>query len=320
MEHDAWFFVGVFAFIFLIWIATGGPTHPIALTGPSLAQPQELGGGTYLGLPRANFGFGGTNISLPGSSNGSPTGSSGGSPSNVFADVPGVSFAPLSPFSNVVSISHFVSNASSSDPKSEYVQISVAQNASGPVDITKWTLGSGATGNSEIIPKGTAVPTSGVVNAADDIKLEPGDTAFIISGESPVGASFRENKCIGYFSSFQQFSPSLPQSCPSAPDELNKFYGTPFIHDPSCIDFADSLSRCQVAVIPLSSTLSLTCREFMESHINYNGCLSAHRDDQDFNGTTWRIYLGRTEPLWRAKHEVVELLDSHGKTVDTFSY
>src|SRR5665811_2252287 len=68
--HDAWFFIGIFVFIFLIWIATGGPLHPIAFTGPHLAEPQELGGGTYLQFPRAAFGVGGTNISLPGSSNG----------------------------------------------------------------------------------------------------------------------------------------------------------------------------------------------------------------------------------------------------------
>ena len=68
--HDAWFFIGVFVFIFLIWIATGGPLHPIAFTGPKLALPGALGGGTYLSLPRAPYGVGGSNISLPGSSSG----------------------------------------------------------------------------------------------------------------------------------------------------------------------------------------------------------------------------------------------------------
>ncbi|MDP2655844.1 MAG: hypothetical protein Q8P17_05025 [bacterium] len=311
--HDAWFFIGVFVFIFLIWIATGGPLHPIAFTGPSLAEPQELGGGTYLQFPRAPFGVNGTNISLPGSSNGGGNVQTTSSYSSG-----GGSFSPPSAYSNIVSMGHYVSNASSSDPKSEYVEISVAQNASQSVKITGWTLESGATYKAELIPKGTRVPSSGVVNAVEDIILEPGERALIISGESPVGASFRENKCIGYLSAFQKFSPSLPQNCPPASDELSSSY-KPYIHDPSCIDYVDTLSRCQV---PLTQTSRLTdsCQSFLETHLNYNGCINNHRNDSNFDGTTWRIYLGRTRPLWRARHEIVKLLDDRGKTVDMFTY
>ncbi|MDP2665138.1 MAG: hypothetical protein Q8P23_00620 [bacterium] len=317
--HDAWFFIGIFVFIFLIWIATGGPLHPLAFTGPSLAEPQELGGGTYLQFPRAPFGVGGTNISLPGSSaGGGSVQTSTEAPVSSSYSNSGGSFSPPSAYSNIVSMSHYVSNASSSDPESEYVEISVAQNASQSVKITGWTLESGATYKAELIPKGTRIPTSGVVNAAEDIVLEPGDRALIISGESPVGASFRENKCIGYLSAFQKFSPSLPQNCPSASNELSSFYG-PYIHDPSCIDYANTLSRCQVPLTRMS-TLSDSCQSFLETRLNYNGCVNTHRNDSDFNGTTWRIYLGRTRPLWRTRHEIVKLLDDRGKTVDTFSY
>ncbi|HCR52757.1 TPA: hypothetical protein DIV48_03935 [Candidatus Kaiserbacteria bacterium] len=320
MEHDAWFFIGVFVFIFLIWVATGGPLHPLAFTGPTLAQPDVLGGGTYLQLPRASFGTGGSNVVLPGSSSGE---SSYGAPSGAtppVGRVPGVAFSLPSPYSNIVSMNSYVSNASSSDPGTEYVEISVAQNASASIKLTGWILESGATGNAEIIPKGTRVPTSGVVNAQDDIVLEPGERAIIISGESPVGASFRENKCIGYFGSFQKFSPSLPLNCPSASAELSSFYGTPYIHDPSCIDYGNTLLRCQVAIPSSSAELSNTCQSFIETRLNYNGCVTAHRADSDFNGDTWRIYLGREEHMWRAKHEVVKLLDDRGKTVASFNY
>lgn len=319
--HDAWFFIGIFVFIFLIWIATGGPLHPLAFTGPRLAEPQELGGGTYLQFPRATFGVGGTNISLPGSSNGESVEANQtntDAPAHSSYSDTGGSFSPPSAYGNIVSMNHYISSASSSDPKSEYVEISVAQNASQSVKITGWTLESGATYKAELIPKGTRVPTSGVVNATEDIVLEPGDRALIISGESPVGASFRENKCIGYFGAFQKFSPSLPQNCPSASSELSSFY-RPYIHDPSCIDYVDTLSRCQMALTQ-TSNLSDTCQSFLETHLNYNGCVNAHRNDSDFNGITWRIYLGRARPLWRTRHEIVKLLDDRGKTVDTFSY
>lgn len=317
MEHDAWFFIGVFVFIFLVWIATGGPLHPISFTGPTLAQPEELGGGTYLHFPRSAFSIGNTEISLPGSSGGSVK--SGGSTTPPPTLVGGTTYGESSIYRGAVTMSHYVSGAGSADPKNEYIEISVAHDAGIPVNLTGWTLSSEATGNAALIPKGTETPSSGLINAAQDIVLSPGERALIISGQSPIGASFRENKCIGYFSTFQKFNPSLPQNCPVPSDELLSFYGSGYVRDAACIDYVKTLSRCQVAITP-PPTASSACQSFLVTYMNYNGCVTAHRSDIDFAGTTWRLYLGRTSPLWRTRNEVVKLLDSGGKTVDAFSY
>ena len=314
--HDAWFFIGIFVFIFLIWIATGGPLHPIAFTGPSLALPGQLGGGTYLSLPRSPYGLGTTNVVLPGSSNGGSV--SGGSGTSVTSSLSGVSFGETSPYYGIVSMNHYVSGAGSTNPDDEYITISVSQNAGVPVDLTGWTLESEASGNAAVIPAGTQVPTSGVINAVQDIVLTPGEQAIAISGQSPIGASFEENKCIGYFSSFQNFSPPLPQNCPTPSDELAAQYPD-YIRDAVCIDYVDTLSRCQVALSP-PADVSGTCQTFLTQYLNYNGCVTAHQHDADFNGDTWRIYLGMTTPLWRTKDDVIKLLDISGKTVDAFSY
>ena len=317
MQHDAWFFVGVFVFIFLVWIATGGPIHPIAFTGPRLAQPQELGGGTYLSLPRAPFGIGGSsNVSLPGSSNGQ---GSSGSNTVVPTLSGGTLFGSPSPYRGAVRMNHYVSGAGSADPKNEYIEIYVARDAGVPVNLSGWTISSDATGNATIIPKGTEVPTSGTVNAVQDIVLTPGERALVISGQSPIGASFKENKCIGYFSTFQSFSPPLPQNCPTPSDELASGYGTGYIRDAACIDYVNKLSRCQVALTPPPGASS-ACQSFLVKYLNYNGCVDAHRSDADFEGDTWRLYLGRMIAMWRTKNEVVKLLDNNGKTVDAFSY
>ncbi|OGG78053.1 hypothetical protein A3A36_02680 [Candidatus Kaiserbacteria bacterium RIFCSPLOWO2_01_FULL_52_12b] len=66
--------------------------------------------------------------------------------------------------------------------------------------------------------------------------------------------------------------------------------------------------------------MSGSCQSFLIKYFNYNGCVDAHKNDADFSGDTWRIYLGRTTPMWRAQHEVVKLIDVNGKTVDAFSY
>lgn len=316
MEHDAWFFVGVFVFIFLIWIATGGPTHPIAFSGPTLHAPQELGGGTYLSFPRSTFGFGGTNISLPGSSDDSSTGNTKGS----LPTLPiGSTFGEISPYRGIISMNHYVSGAGSTDPKDEYIELAVAQNADVPVDISGWTIESDTTGKAAVIPKGTEVPSSGTINAAQDIVLLAGARALLISGQSPIGASFRENKCIGYFGSFQKFSPSLPQNCPTPNNELSSFYSGNYIRDTGCIDYVNTLPRCQIGVTPPPGSTSL-CQSFVSTYLNYNGCVTAHQRDADFAGNTWHVYLGRNTSMWRTQREVVKLLDKTGKTVDAFSY
>lgn len=317
--HDAWLFVGVFAFVFLVWVANGGPTRPLAFSGPRLAQPGVLGGGTYLNLPSAPFTIGDSNVVLPNSSNGqSSYYGSDGAVQNL-PRITGGLFGPPSPYKDVVSLSHSVSNPGSSDPSQESLEVRVSYNTTVPVNISGWRIVSDATGVIATIPKGTEIPTSGIVNAGADIVLTSGVQAIIVTGTSPIGASFRENKCIGYFSTFQEFSPSLPQNCPAPSDELESLYGVGYIRDAACIDYVNGLSRCQIALSPPVS-VSSSCQNFLINYLNYNGCVEAHKKDSDFLGSSWRVYLGRSASMFRTKHEIVKLIDTSGKTVDAFSY
>ena len=154
MEHDAWFFIGVFAFIFIIWIAVGGPKHPISFTGPTLSAPSPLGTGGYLRFPLSPFGIGGTIISLPGSSNGgSVYGTYGSSGTTIPTLVGGATYGTPSIYRGIVTMNGYVSGAASSNPDDEYIELSVADNANVPVDISGWTISSGATGSGAVIPK-----------------------------------------------------------------------------------------------------------------------------------------------------------------------
>lgn len=315
MQHDAWFFVGIFVVIFFVWLLIGGPARPISWSGPTLSPPQELGGGTYLSLPRAPFGLGGTNISLPGSSDGG--GYVGGSSYNQQTpSLTGVAFGTPSPYRGIVRLSHYVSSPAS---QNETIELFVSQSANVPVTISGWTLKSETTGKIVTIPQGTEIPTTGTINATQDIVIAPGKSATLITGRSPLGGSFRENKCIGYYSSFQKFTPPLPQSCPLPSDELERFYGPGYASDTYCIEYVKKLPRCQVNLTPPPNA-SNACSTFMTNRLHYNGCVEVHRNDADFLGDTWRVYLGRTEPLWRTRYEVVKLIDKEGKTVDAFAY
>ena len=296
MQHDAWFFIGVFVFIFVIWMATGGPLRPLSLAGPTLAQPEELGGGTYMQLPRALFGIGNSKVSLPGSSSNYNSGNQNSVtsiPSSIPSLIGGITFGTPSPYREIVRMSHSISGIGSVNPGNEYLDIYIPQNAGVPVNISEWRLVSEATGNAATVPKGTEIPISGIVNASQQIVLTPGTRAILISGQSPIGASFRENKCIGYFSTFQTFSPSLPQNCPVPSDELLASYGPNYIRDSVCIERVKKIPRCQISFsLPQDSTSA--CQSFVVKYLNYNGCVEAHKNDPDIMGNTWRVYLGRT--------------------------
>lgn len=321
MQNDAWFFVGIFVFIFLVWVATGGPTHPISFAGPTLAKPQELGGGTYLQLPRAPNSLGSSQTS--GSGGGTNYSNyttnyygSSGSRRPLGGPLYGIPFGTPSPYTKEISLYSHVSGASTTK---EYLQLSLSRNATAPVRITGWWFESQITGKSAAIPGGTLVPTTNAVNQKTSITLSPGEKAYIHTGGSPLGTSFRENKCTGYLNEFQDFTPRLSRSCPRALEELQNYYGPYYMRDISCVDRMKKIGACTAELFP-SSKLSRTCRDFARQYLNYNGCVAAHKNDPDFAGKTWHIYLGYSKPLWRGRNEVIKLLDINGKTVGVFTY
>ena len=309
-QHGAWFFLGLIVFIFLVWIATGGPLRPIAFKGPSLAQLEELDRGTYIQLPRAPFIIGNTRTSLPRSS-------SGAIPPALY----GISFGVPSPLRDFISMNPRVSNASSSDPRNEYVQLFTTLNARTSVTVSGWRLMSETTYKFGILPQGARVPIVGVVNPLRDIELAPGERVVVVSGRSPIGISFRENKCTGYLNTYQpfSFSPPLPRSCPTPLDEFESFAGSEYPRDADCITYIKKIPRCETVLFP-PRKLSPTCKNFVLEYLNYNSCVTLHENDTDFHGTTWRIYLDLSKHLWRARYEVVKLIDTTGKTVAAFSY
>jgi hypothetical protein len=321
MQHDAWFFVGVFAFIFLIWVGTGGPSHPISFAGPYLSSPSPIGSGTYIGLPKAPFGLGTSDVELTNPEDdidGGSTGSTGSANLTGGSSLDNVDFGPPSPYRGEVTMSHYVSGAGSANPDDEYITITLASSATAPVTISGWSLESDASGNAATIPEGTAVPTSGNIEALQPIILNPGNEAILISGQSPIGASFRENECIGYFAEYQPFEPALSTSCPTPTSELIKNYPE-YIRDTACINYIKTLPACTLEITPPVG-LSTACDQVLENDLSYNGCVTEHQNDTGFNGTTWRVYLGRTAAMWRTQYEVVKLIDNTGKTVDAFSY
>lgn len=224
----------------------------------------------------------------------------------------------VSPHSGSVTLS--VGSARSSDPNSEYIIIRTDRNLSAPVTISGWRLESTATGLGATIGQGAPLPFVGQINTEFPISLGANITAYVTTGRSPIGTSFRTNMCTGYIQQFQSFSPRLSTSCPRPMDELYNSAGINFVPNEECVRFVERIPRCTFTQTQIPGNVGSQCQTFILETLTYNGCMNNHRNKADFYGNEWRIYLARDQALWRSSTERIRLLDENGKVVDAVTY
>lgn len=207
----------------------------------------------------------------------------------------------------------------STDASQEYIVLNVSGNMKGSIDITGWTLTSTSTGMVIKIPKSTYLFFAGQSNPENDVYVESGDTVYINTGYSPNGFSFKVNKCSGYLSQFQSWNPGLPYTCPAPRNEdLSSIPQT--VKNDDCLDYIQSFPQCRIQTETLPLNWSYECTNFIYSKINYPSCVDTHKNDNDFYQHEWRIYLKRTDHIWKSSKENVTLYDNVGKVVDTYRY
>ena len=183
---DIWLFIGVFVGLFILWVVTGGPSRPLSWAGPFLNAPAPLGSGKAYFLPGAGFTSGGTGFTI-GTSNAHIT---------VSNSSGAVAITNPSPYRGKIYFQSPPAAAETANPNSEYVGIAVAATVSAPIDIMGWRLVSANT--NAPLPSGTLIPEPSGQNRIEDIVLHGGDTAFVTSGNSPIGISYRDNECTPY--------------------------------------------------------------------------------------------------------------------------
>jgi hypothetical protein len=316
----------IVAFIgfFILWVAQGGASRPLSFGGPFLTAPgtdttsRSFGpGGTpanaLIKLPQIEF-------SVPSASptNGTSTPSrSNDTPSNS-PTVPSGTIAKSS-FSGKITLQKSASGARQSDPHKEYLVIDASKKNAEKISINGWALESGRTGKVVKISFGTELPLSGTILENEPIFLKPGDRAYVVTSASPIGASFRLNKCMGYFEQYQDFTPSISKLCPRPLDELEDHYVGDILNDEKCETFMRRVPQCTL-ISSIPPELSSSCRVVIDNYLHYNGCVREHQRDADFSKAEWRVYLDRTGELWRNKNETIRLLDAEGNLVDQYSY
>lgn len=268
----------------VVWYFTGGPQRPTARSGIFLQQPQEKYSQELRETTKKVV-----------------------SPEAPEAE----ENSEESVYKYQVTLS--VGGAKQSNSQKEYVEIKASSKNDKPIDITGWSL-VGKGGLEIKIGQGAYLPYSAQVNPQQDIFLKKGEKAIVVTGESPIGTSFRLNQCTGYFEQFQDFYPGLTKDCPKPADE-----NLPSNLNDQCLDYLEKLPRCEMK-ISIPAGLPISCQTYINDKINYKTCVELHKNDSDFYKSEWRIYLGRREELWAQKRETIILQDQNKKIIDWVSY
>lgn len=269
----------------VIWFAQGGPTKLATMTsGPFVTSPTS---GSY--------------------SQGEKSVSGGSSsPEN-----PPILLSQNSPYKGRVSLRTW--NARETNPQKEYLEIDADYKAES-IPISGWTL-EGREGFEVVIGNGASFVFSAQVNSQGPIILKAGEKAIITTGRSPIGTNFRLNICTGYFNQFQKFYPSLSEECPRISEEE-----VPLNFPDACVDYVKRLARCRMPISSVPLDAGNECANFIAEKANYNGCVAAHKNDENFYKKEWRVYLGRDKELWGNQRDTIILRDQDGKLVAQVSY
>ncbi len=208
----------------------------------------------------------------------------------------------------------------------EFLTLRAGYNLTTPIRITGWYVKSLVSGRSAKIPEGIRMLTGSRWFSGDAIILSEGDVAYLSTGGSAgINTSFLTNQCIGYLAQNNRFTPTPYASCPLLEDEnladfdlsFNDFDDEDEFDE--CMDAIESVPACQRGDVP--SSLTRDCRSFIREYSTYDGCVKLHRNDPDFLGNEWYVFLNSNKSdLWREEREAIALFDQNGLIVDVARY
>lgn len=279
-------FFGLIMFLWLIWFYGGGPARIDRADKPFLKPPSPL------------------------------------NTDEVFGDLPAVPSLPDISVDKRLRIgeSKDYSDArlsfSGNGSGGEYLEVYVLPTSKNAINLTGWMIKGVIDAEARTVGNGVYSFSQGKVNKEENIWIYPGEKAFIIPGESPVGVSFKLNKCIGYLEQFQVFIPHLPQSCPQFGIDGQIPLGT----DTECGLFIRSIPRCNAYIKSFPSSVLQTCSQLITKRLNYNSCVSEHVRDADFRKGEWRVYLGGSDTFGSKNGDLINIFDADNRQIDSIFY
>lgn len=312
LEDFGWF-IGIIVILFILWAAAGGKDRTVdkVLNVRTVTSDQRTIQGVKIPVLPSGPTYSNTNTNYSSGSNNQQN------TSYPYSSVSGeVISSNRSTYFNKVALRG--GTTGTTDPNYEYITIQANPQNGSPINVTGWTVVSTSTGRQASIGQGVYLPFLNDNNAKENISLAPGDKAYVITGKSPTGYSFRLNECIGYFSERFSFYPQLPYFCPSI-SEIPK-PAAPNNFSDACVDYINSYPSCTSITAYTPSTLEPQCRNFIEQEARYDRCVINNKKDSSFYDPEWRIYLNQSIDLWKGSRETIRLLDQYGKIVDQLTY
>ncbi len=229
--------------------------------------------------------------------------------------------SPESPYAGKLFLS--VGNVSETVPKYEHLFLEASDTNASGISISGWKIESYVSDEEAIIPKGDRVLEDPYKPVKEPIVLLPGESAYLVTGDTFLNTSFRENICTGYLDERGTVYPSLSTSCPAPLDEMEAS-GEISLGNDDCYDFVETIGICETPsekVVRDTPRLGNTCRDFILTTLNHDDCVRLHKNDPLFNREgSWLIYLEESTDLWREEREIIRLLDSEGRVVDVIEY
>lgn len=178
------------------------------------------------------------------------------------------------------------------------------------ISITGFTV-ENSRGERYIIPQGYELPGfSGL--ARDPVMLKPGDRATITAGKQTGEADFRLNLCAGFLDEANKFTPSLSHQCPR--QDTRRLTNL----SDRCLRIIDLTPSCRQA--KPDGFIDSDCSEYINTHLNYAGCVRDYRAREDFYSREWLIWMQRQSEFFRNVREKVILRDVQGRVADEYSY
>ncbi|MEO6536883.1 MAG: hypothetical protein ABIT47_04270 [Candidatus Paceibacterota bacterium] len=318
MKGDFLLFFAIFVFIFILWVYSGGPTHPISFAGPYLTPVTNVGGESQAYGPKVSIPSGTVSKKTSWGNWSAGWGTSNYGSSDTNGSNTNVSAGNRSPYAGKVYIDGSSSHLNTSNVSQEYIVLRAASN-SGNVGITGWQLVSQNAGSRTVILQGTPIAHQGTPSA---IVLRSGEEAIISSGSGQEGSSFKETECTGYLDrSYSSYYPSLStNTCPSPISDLGSYQSNNSAQYNQCADYVRTFQSCRTGDNGPRNNLASWCQNFISNQLTYNGCVYSHQNDTNFFNNTWRIFQGRTSTLWRSSGDTITLYDQNVKVVDQYSY
>jgi hypothetical protein len=241
----------------------------------------------------------------------------------------------------ITKISNFYKDVSIYSSYNGY-SITIRNNSNKDIDVTNWYIKS-LKGLYKIPKAVKYFHLNPSQNIEEDIILKPGDTLKLIAVYksattaplnltniplSPLGTNFLGNKCFVYLNrNFKDLNyPAYLCDNFTSNEIFNmriKFQITE-----SCAKYLYGLG-CLPSSYTITRAPDSNCKALVEDRFNYNSCYERHKNDKDFLGNEWRVYLDTRDqydidnrkplnPLHFTRFDVLEIYDSNGLIVNRY--